>query len=121
MNRRHILFAALAMGLTFASAPARADDDDDEIEDIIEDLREDWGFERIEVTTSLLGRAQIRASNAMWVRELVVNPRTGEVLRDVWFDTTGKVIPRPPKPDDDDDDDDDRGGRGHGGDDDDDD
>lgn len=105
MNRRQIMFAALAMGLMLSPTLAHADDD--EIEDIIEDLREDWGFERIDATTSLLGRVQIRAVNAAWVREMVVNPRTGEVLRDVWFDSSGKVIVRPAKPDDDNDDDDD--------------
>jgi len=86
MNRRHALLAAAALFLA-SSTLARAD----EVGDIGGWLRR-LGFDDIATTRSLLGRVQIRATGAIGTRELVVNPRTGEILRDVWVDAEGKVI-----------------------------
>jgi hypothetical protein len=74
------------------------------------------GYSDIDVTQTLLGRARIVATNEEGTRELVVNPRTGEVLRDVWTPRHGDqraVLPTSVRPggdddtgrDDDDDDD----------------
>ena len=41
------------------------------------------GFGKIEVTRTLLGRVRIVGTKGKVRRELVINPRTGEILRDV--------------------------------------
>ena len=86
MNRRHLLFAAAGVFLastTFARA--------DEVGDIVRWLKQ-LGFDDITTSRSLLGRVQIRATGDIGVRELVVNPRTGEILRDVWLDAAGRLV-----------------------------
>jgi hypothetical protein len=126
MNRRRVLLMAAAL-LVGSTTLARAD----EVGDIVRWLR-GLGFDEIATARSLLGRVQIRATGAIGTRELVVNPRTGEILRDVWIDASGKVVRgKPYAQRDDDEGDDHRGGRdsgvgdngnddnsGHGGDDD---
>lgn len=52
-------------------------------ESIVRQLREQ-GFERIRIERTLLGRLRIEAYSSSLERELVVNPNTGEVLRDYW-------------------------------------
>lgn len=42
------------------------------------------GYREIEVTRTWLGRIRIEAKSATGEREIVVNPRTGEILRDYW-------------------------------------
>lgn len=111
MNRRQTLFAfaALAM-MAFSVAPARADRADDMVEWLA-----DQGFESIEVTRTLLGRVRILVTLEDGFRELIVNPRTGEILRDVWIAADGTVIPYQSLAYlDDDDDDDDHSGPGGG-------
>ena len=51
---------------------------------VIAQLRAE-GYARITMTTTLLGRVRITAEGEKGQREIVLNPRTGEVLRDVWF------------------------------------
>lgn len=91
------------------------------IEDnIVRQLRAQ-GYRGIEVRRTLLGRSRIIARSARTVREIVVNPITGEILRDVIrrIDPgsegggSGNVGgPRSGNDDDDDDDDDDDGDDG---------
>ena len=75
MNRRTLLLAAFA-GL--APVPALAAS---YAEQIIAELRSQ-GYARIEVSRTLLGRTRIEADSAEHHREIIVNPRTGEILRD---------------------------------------
>lgn len=42
------------------------------------------GYRSIEVSRTLLGRARIVARRPGEQREIIVNPRTGEILRDYW-------------------------------------
>jgi uncharacterized membrane protein YgcG len=42
------------------------------------------GFEPTLIRTTWLGRLQIIAVNAVYRREIIANPRTGEILRDYW-------------------------------------
>ncbi len=42
------------------------------------------GFDRIEVSRTLLGRVVLNATSNRLERELVFNPVTGEILRDYW-------------------------------------
>lgn len=113
MIRRRALLAAAALFVA-STTLARAD----EVDKIVRWLRR-LGFDEIATSRSLLGRVQIRATGAIGTRELVVNPRTGEILRDVWLDAEGKVVRGAPYPDSEDDggSDDHGGGGGGGGDD----
>jgi hypothetical protein len=85
IRRRALLVASAALLASAGLAKA------DEISGIVTWLR-GLGFKKVEVTRSLLGRVQIRATGTVGVRELVVNPRTGEILRDVWVDGNGKIV-----------------------------
>lgn len=112
MIRRRVLLVAAAL-LMASTTLARAD----EVDRIVRWLR-GLGFDEIATSRSLLGRVQIRATGAIGTRELVVNPRTGEILRDVWLDAEGKIVRGTPYPDRvDENDDDGHGGSNHGGDD----
>lgn len=55
---------------------------------IVEDLRAQ-GFREIETEQTWLGRTKIVASGADGKREIVVNPNTGEILRDLWLNRRG--------------------------------
>ncbi|NEX47875.1 hypothetical protein G3572_16820 [Rhodobacter sp. ETT8] len=85
---------------------------------VVEQLQEQ-GFASIVVERTLLGRTRILADSQRGRREIILNPRTGEILRDLWTVTSdgsggGGLI----RDDDAADDDSGRGrGRGRGGDD----
>lgn len=49
------------------------------------------GYKRISVERTLLGRVKITASLNGGRREIILNPRTGEVLRDLWIGADGGV------------------------------
>lgn len=77
MNRRRFVGAAIAFTLLSTTA-ARAD----YVEDIVKLLGQQ-GYADIEVTRTLLGRVRIVAQKGGLRRELICNPRTGEILRDI--------------------------------------
>ena len=93
MKRRDFV---LGVALLALAAPAQANGI---VDALVAELRA-AGYTRIEVGQTWLGRTRIVAEGARGEREIVVNPRTGEVLRDLR------------------DDDDSGRGRGRGGDDD---
>ena len=72
----------MALALLPASA---AHADEDYVEDLVK-LLETQGYVDISVTRTLLGRVRIVAVNSKGRRELICNPRTGEVLRDILLD-----------------------------------
>lgn len=126
MKRREFL-SGLAVSLVLAS-PAAAQD---YVDSIVSQLREQ-GYRSIVQERTLLGRVRIVADRKDGEREIIVNPRTGEILRDLWIPldgTAGRISIRDDHSggdhDDDDDDDDDDGddddddSSGHGNDDDD--
>ncbi len=47
------------------------------------------GFSNISVQTTWLGRVQILALRSDGQREIILNPRTGEILRDLWTAAQG--------------------------------
>ncbi len=49
------------------------------------------GYNKIVVETTLLGRVKISAVLKGGRREIILNPRTGEVLRDLWIGPDGEV------------------------------
>lgn len=42
------------------------------------------GFSRVVISKTLLGRVRITATSLTHRREIIFNPRTGEILRDYW-------------------------------------
>lgn len=78
MKRRDFLFLGSAM--LVAARPASADPI---VDSLIQELREE-GYRNFEISSTFLGRTRIEASSATRRREIVLNPRTGEILRDYW-------------------------------------
>jgi len=73
------------------------------------------GYTDLEISYTWLGRLRIEGENGKYHRELIINPRTGEILRDVWEligDKSGST--RFFEDDDDDDDDDQSSASGSG-------
>ena len=62
-------------------------------EDIIAQLTK-LGFSNISDETTWLGRIKIVATRSDGIREIVLNPRTGEILRDVWSPVSGGGVTR---------------------------
>lgn len=78
-------FVSLVLGTAvLAAGPAMADYTDQ----VKKQLRSQ-GFGRIEVSSTMLGRTRILASNKTGQREIILNPRTGEILRDMWTASSG--------------------------------
>ncbi len=89
MNRRHLLvfgLAAVVAGPCFASGFQ---------DEIVATLRAQ-GYDQITVEVTLLGRVKITAFKMSNQREIVINPRTGEILRDLWLTADGRVASSPP-------------------------
>ena len=106
MKRRAFL-AGLVSGLTLAG-PALAGD---VIEGIVRQLKKQ-GFRSVVQERTLLGRVRILAKRKDGSREIIVNPRTGEILRDLWTPLTDASVDAPVLKEVDDND-----GKGSGGDD----
>lgn len=127
MKRRSFLLMTSAAGASVAF-PAYAD----YVNSVRDQLRQQ-GYRQISVSSTMLGRTRIVAKSKTGTREIIMNPRTGEILRDLWSSAQGSSGPSivgsdADDPDDgqDDDSDDDRDddadddggkGRGRGGDD----
>ncbi|WP_417268528.1 hypothetical protein [Celeribacter baekdonensis] len=88
MNRRRFfigLSAALTMGGAARAQPA---------EDMILAQLRQQGFKKITVGRTLLGRTRFVATGNGQRREIILNPVTGEILRDFWQDEMGNKAPR---------------------------
>ncbi|MCY4336790.1 MAG: hypothetical protein OXC60_19215 [Litoreibacter sp.] len=120
MHSRRSFFAGL---LALAASPAAAQPVD--IEASVRRQLRAQGFTDIRVNRTFLGRLRFVASNGRHVRELVINPTTGVILRDFTQrieDGGGDTTPPadqnegngPGQSDDEDDDDDDDGDEGGG-------
>jgi hypothetical protein len=116
MRRRQMLTGGTATLVLLAlGAPALAKEP---VEQVMDQLRKQ-GFGNITVQRTLLGRARILAERGASRREIILNPRTGEILRDLWLDQGGSAVAKSVIGDDTDSDDD-NSGKGGGSDDDDD-
>ncbi len=60
------------------------------VQDLIDQLTAD-GFTYIEISRTFLGRAHIIAYSATEIREIVINPTTGEILRDFAQESIGRL------------------------------
>jgi hypothetical protein len=78
MHRR-VFIASLVATLATAGA-SLADNFSD---NIVLQLRQQ-GYAKIEMKKTWLGRVRILATSADAQREIILNPRTGEILRDFW-------------------------------------
>lgn len=78
MDRRGFL-AALAAALVQAGPGLAADD---YVTEIVRQL-ERQGYDTVTVSRTLLGRVKIVATGRRGRREIIVNPSTGEILRDL--------------------------------------
>ena len=92
MKRRQLLTGILgAMGMQMLTAlPALSQSF---VEQVVTQLRAQ-GFQSIEVERTLLGRTRIAALRTDGSREIVLNPNTGEILRDLWTSTSGRTSGR---------------------------
>lgn len=77
MRRRQLL---LALALWSLAGPGLARS---VTERVARDLSRQ-GFTSIEISRTLLGRDRVVATGPDGRREVIVNPRTGEILRDLW-------------------------------------
>ena len=86
MNRRYfmVMFGAAVGAASMSFAETFADQ-------VVRQLVAQ-GFANIEVEATLLGRLRIKGRNATGLREIILNPKTGEILRDVWLDAFGNPI-----------------------------
>ncbi|MDP3341214.1 hypothetical protein [Frigidibacter sp.] len=83
MKRRFLLTTLLALALcpTAALSQSMADR-------IAGELRAE-GFSEVSTARTLLGRARIYAKGPAGTREIILDPRTGEILRDLWISPDG--------------------------------
>jgi hypothetical protein len=107
MNRRSFIAAFIAASALPSVVMAQGFADQ-----IVAQLRAQ-GFDNISVSNTWLGRTRITAQSADGSREIIIDPRTGEILRDLWQGKgSGNIISNSNnggsgRDDDDDDDDDD--------------
>lgn len=68
------------MAVALAAAPAFAQT---HVDRIVQQLMRQ-GYLEIEISRTFLGRTRIEAESPTHEREIIINPRTGEILRDYW-------------------------------------
>lgn len=90
MQRRNLL-TLLPVLLIVLAGPAFATQFDDEV---VAQL-DAQGFTSITKATTWLGRVHIYAERRDGHREIVINPRTGEILRDIWTGAGGAEASKP--------------------------
>jgi hypothetical protein len=86
---RAIPLLATTLAAFLAASAAFADYE----QDIVRQLQ-GMGFSRVEVSRTLLGRVRITAAGADGTREIILNPNTGEILRDLWLRQDGRSSDR---------------------------
>ena len=87
MKRRSFLLMTAAAGASVAF-PAYAD----YVNSVRDQLRQQ-GYRQISVSSTMLGRTRIVAKSKTGTREIIMNPRTGEILRDLWSSAQGSSGP----------------------------
>lgn len=74
----------IAAAVVLATAPMTALAQAQDIVAAISSQLRAQGYDEIVVGRTLLGRSRILATSSEYRREIIVNPRTGEILRDYW-------------------------------------
>ena len=80
-------FLTLFLGGLLAALPAFAQGD---AEEIARQMAKQ-GFANISIEETWLGRTRIIGTRSGGSREIVLNPKTGEILRDLWLNAKGEV------------------------------
>lgn len=83
MDRRRLIGLTFA-GIFYAGVAAAAGIEDHVISQLTQD-----GYFNITVEKTWLGRVRIVAQTADGMREIILNPVTGEILRDLWTASDG--------------------------------
>ena len=83
MNRRQFITVLCAAAMVSGMAQAASFEDS-----VVAQLRSQ-GYKAIVTERTLLGRIKISATRNGGRREIILNPRTGEVLRDLWIAAGG--------------------------------
>ncbi len=89
--KRRVFLIGLASAATVVAGPAMANPYAD---DVVGQLTNE-GFSNVAVGTTWLGRIRITAQRQGGTREIILNPRTGEVLRDTWTAADGTIGTKP--------------------------
>lgn len=87
MNRRLFMTTALG-GVLGLAGMAEAQT---VVDRVVSSLQRS-GYDNISVTRTLLGRTRITGQRGQLTREIVLNARTGEVLRDIIIGTDGGAV-----------------------------
>ena len=90
MKRRHFLCLIAASPVMASLALAGPGQAATFAEDVIAQLTRQ-GFAAITSESTWLGRVRITAERNGGTREIVLNPRTGEILRDIWTPADGSA------------------------------
>ena len=85
------LLVVVAIGLAAGAAPAEP------VDDIIAEIRAQ-GFKITRVQRTWLGRVRIIGQNASYRREVVIDPTTGEIRRDLLIPRSAPAGSPPPEP-----------------------
>lgn len=85
MNRRKLILAGFAVAFWGTAALAQ------DFNAIVVEQLKSAGFTEIRVSRTWLGRMRVVAQNDKFRRELILNPRTNEILRDVWVNLDNGV------------------------------
>lgn len=94
---RRSVFAAPVLALSLSAGGAWAMS---VVDTIIDGLRAQ-GYSQIDISRTLLGRTRIEATSSAFEREIIIDPRTGEILRDYWevrLDASGQPVATNPTP-----------------------
>ena len=87
--QRRVFFSGMIVALLCATASLASD-----YQSSVEAQLRAQGFSDIRVETTWLGRLKITAQRRGAGREIVLNPRNGEILRDIISTQNGAVMPR---------------------------
>jgi hypothetical protein len=90
-----MMYRALVLCLLFAMFLAGASGAQETVDQVTRRL-EQQGFTVVAVERTLLGRVMIRAENERETREVVIDPATGEILRDYTEEKGGSSALEPP-------------------------
>ena len=82
MYRRISIILTVLAALSFAPFAAHADSKGDAFAAKVASQLKELGYSTVEVSRTFLGRIRVEATGSAGEREIIFNPRTGEILRD---------------------------------------
>ena len=96
--KRRVFLARGAVGVLGAAFVGSAACADGFQTAVVAQLRSQ-GYREINVERTMLGRVRIVGAKGSGSREIILNPRTGEILRDVSLAEDGRIAPQTPSDD----------------------